>query len=57
MSASSVNGKSYLALNLAWAASESRETPMMTALFFANLGLASRNCDASFVQPGVSALG
>lgn len=46
-----------LALNLACAATESPLAPRMTVLILSKCFFASRNSDASVVQPGVLALG
>lgn len=46
-----------LALNFAWASTESPLQPTIAALSFSNLAMASRNSDASLVQPGVLAFG
>jgi len=46
-----------LALNFAWASTESALQPRMMALSLSNSGLTSRNSIASVVHPGVLALG
>src|SRR5207302_7361957 len=57
VSASSVNGSSYLLLNFTWEPSSSGETPSTTAPARSNSPYASRMPQACFVQPGVSSLG
>src|SRR5215467_12483070 len=47
----------YLALNRAWALTESALAPRMATLSLSNFFFASRNSDASMIQPEVLALG
>src|SRR5215470_18434213 len=47
----------YLALKMAWALTESALRPRMATLSLSNFFFASRNSDASTIQPGVLALG
>ena len=56
-SASKVYGKSYFSLNFNCAFGVSPEMPSTTSPAFCSLLYASRNPDASMVQPGVLALG
>jgi|RhiMethySRZTD1v2_1073278.scaffolds.fasta_scaffold16031_5 hypothetical protein len=57
LSARSVKGSSYFSLNFACFSGVSGLEPRMTELSLPNREKASRNPDASRVQPGVSAFG
>jgi len=56
-SASSANGKSYLATNLSCDATLSGETPTISAPAFLNFAYRSRKASPSLVQPEVLSFG